>query len=383
MMSGNSSSNAPFLMNCWYVAAWDHELIDGTLLGRQLLEKPVLLYRGESGRVVALDNRCCHRGAKLSNGRREGDCVRCMYHGLKFDPSGKCIQIPGQDQVPERMGVRAYPVEERQHLIWIWMGDPSRADPSLIIDIPYLDHPGWRGLPGYLHYDADYRLIVDNLSDFAHLAFVHTHTLGGSEEYAYTTRPVAVERLDDGFRVERWSMNSAPPPFHRKVVRGDAPVDRRNIGRMHVPGIFFLETLFAPAGSGAEQGQLDGARQYRNCQFFTPETRRRTHFFWNYLHDSDLADPNVALSLRNSMLEGFMEDKFIIEGQQEMLDADPDFKMTGIVADAPLAHFRRVLQRRIDAEQAELDAAAARSIPLRQPAAAAAAATPQAIGAGP
>jgi vanillate O-demethylase monooxygenase subunit len=360
------TSSAPFLMNCWYVAAWDHELIDGVLLERQLLERPVLLYRGgDSGRVVALDNRCCHRGAKLSNGRREGDCVRCMYHGLKFDPTGKCIQIPGQDNVPDTMGVRAYPVVERQHLIWIWMGDAARADAASVVDIPYLDDPGWRGLPGYLHYRADYRLIVDNLSDFAHLAFVHTHTLGGSEEYAYKTRPVAVERLDDGFRVERWSMNAPPPPFHRKVVRGDAPVDRRNIGRMFVPGIFFLETLFAPAGSGAEKGRLEGARQYRNCQFFTPETRRTTHFFWNYLHDTDLHDANVALSLRNSMLEGFMEDKFIIEGQQEMLDADPDFKMTGIVADAPLAHFRRVLQRRIDAERAERDELARQTVPAK------------------
>ena len=119
-----------FLMNCWYVAAWDHELIDGKLLARTLLEKPVLLYKGESGRVVALDNRCCHRGAKLSNGRMEGDDVRCMYHGLKFDPSGKCIQIPGQDNIPPKLGVRSYPVVERQHLIWIWMGEAAQADPS-------------------------------------------------------------------------------------------------------------------------------------------------------------------------------------------------------------------------------------------------------------
>jgi phenylpropionate dioxygenase-like ring-hydroxylating dioxygenase large terminal subunit len=80
-----------FLRNCWYVAAWDYELIDGKLLARVLLDNPTVLYRGESGRIVALDNRCAHRGAKLSNGRREGDCVRCMYHGLKFDATGKCV----------------------------------------------------------------------------------------------------------------------------------------------------------------------------------------------------------------------------------------------------------------------------------------------------
>src|SRR5215212_8779904 len=88
-----SAPAGTFLMNCWYMAAWDHELIDGKLLSRQILEEPVLLYKGDSGKVVALDNRCCHRGAKLSNGRLEGDDVRCMYHGLKFNAAGKCIQI--------------------------------------------------------------------------------------------------------------------------------------------------------------------------------------------------------------------------------------------------------------------------------------------------
>jgi phenylpropionate dioxygenase-like ring-hydroxylating dioxygenase large terminal subunit len=302
---------------------------------------------------VALDNRCAHRGAKLSNGRLEGDCVRCMYHGLKFDATGKCVQIPGQDNIPPKLGVRSYPVLERQHIVWIWMGEPARADPARILDIPYLEDAAWRGVPDYMHYKANYLLIVDNLSDFAHLAFVHTKTLGGSEEYAFTTKPVAVERLDDGFRVERWHMNAPPPPFHRKVVRNVDKVDRRNIGRMHVPGIFFLESLFAPAGSGADKGNVKEAKEYRNCQFFTPETRRSTHFFWDYLHDYELDNPNIALSLNKSMIDGFLEDKFIIEGQQEVLDADPDFRMNAIVADAPLAHFRRILGKRIEQERME------------------------------
>ena len=89
----------------------------------------------------------------------------------------------------------------------------------------------------------------------------------------------------------------------------------------------------------------------------TPSTRRSTHFFWDYLHDYDLHDATIAQSLNNSMVEGFLEDKFIIEGQQEVLDADPDFKMNAIVADAPLAHFRRTLSKMIDAERQEAQAA--------------------------
>ena len=341
-----------FLKNCWYVAAWSYELIDGKLLARTICDQPIVFYKSETGKVVALEDRCCHRGAKLSKGRREGECLRCMYHGLKFDADGMCIQIPGQDTIPPKLGVRSFPVLERDQLIWVWMGEKEKADPAKIVDFPYLRDTGWRGVPDYLHYNANYLFIVDNLSDFAHLAFVHTNTLGGSEEYAYKTKPAEIEKEDWGFRVRRGHMNAAPPPFHKKVVRNDEPVDRWNIGTMYIPGIFFLETGFSPAGMGVNGSVSNSAKQYRNCQFITPETERTTHFFWNYLHNYDLHDPNIARSLHDSMVEGFMEDKAIIEDQQTVVDADPDFKMLAIRADAPLAHFRWTLNKKIAEEQA-------------------------------
>jgi phenylpropionate dioxygenase-like ring-hydroxylating dioxygenase large terminal subunit len=328
----------------------------------------VLLYRGESGRVTAMNDRCAHRGALLSRGRLEGDAVRCMYHGIKYDASGKCVQIPGQDMIPPKLRVRTYPVEQRSHFIWVWMGDPARADPSLIIDLPYLHDPAWKGIPAYLHYDANYLLIVDNLSDFSHLAFVHTRTLGGSEEYAYASKPTSIERLERGFRVERWHLNSDPPPFHKKVIREkSAKVDRRNIATMLTPGIFTMDTLFAPAGTGAPQGNLEGARQYRNCQFMTPETERSTHFFWAYLNNYEGEDSTISRSLLDSLIEGFMEDKAIIERQQRTLEEDPSFQMLAILADGPLAHFRRVLGKLIDAEQAQAQAQAPAPAPATEP----------------
>ena len=65
-----ASPSEPFLVNCWYVAARDHELIDGRRLARTPLDRPVVPYRRESGKVVALDQRCGRRGARPSQGRR-------------------------------------------------------------------------------------------------------------------------------------------------------------------------------------------------------------------------------------------------------------------------------------------------------------------------
>ena len=99
-----------FIRNCWYVIAWDHEVPPETLFTRTVLGEAILLHRTGSGDIVALRDRCCHRLAPLSKGRKEGDCVRCGYHGLLFDASGRCIEIPGADTVPAKARVQTYPI---------------------------------------------------------------------------------------------------------------------------------------------------------------------------------------------------------------------------------------------------------------------------------
>ena len=90
-----------FIENAWYVAAWDRmRSAARTCCGRTLLDIPVVLYRREDGAPVALEDRCCHRHAPLSKGKLKGDNVECPYHGLLYDPSGRCIRVPGQTAIP-------------------------------------------------------------------------------------------------------------------------------------------------------------------------------------------------------------------------------------------------------------------------------------------
>ena len=90
-----------FPFNCWYVAALPEELALRPL-ARKVLGLDLAIYRTSSGRVAALEDRCAHRHAPLSMGSVVGEHLRCGYHGAEFATDGRCVCVPGQDQVPER-----------------------------------------------------------------------------------------------------------------------------------------------------------------------------------------------------------------------------------------------------------------------------------------
>jgi vanillate O-demethylase monooxygenase subunit len=342
------STGTTFLKNTWYVAAWSHEIAAQGMLARTITRTPLLFWRDGAGTVVALDDRCCHRAAPLSKGRREGDNVRCMYHGLLFDKTGKCIEIPSQDFIPPAAKVRAYPVVERFKWVWIWMGDADKADPSLIPDTHYLDDGGWRGTPGYLHYDANYLLVTDNLLDFSHLSYVHETTLGGSAKYA-GIRP-KVTRNGRSVRVERWLLDDEPAPFLRKLKTWPGNVDRWNIYDVVLPGVLLMDSGSAPAGTGAPQGNRVDAAQFFGCQAVTPETEKTSHYFFQQSHGFALDDPSVTENLRQSVLAGFQEDMDIIVAQQRILDLAPDAPMLAMRMDTALASFRSMVGKAIAEE---------------------------------
>jgi len=335
-----------FLKNCWYVAAWDHEVLADTLLARTILGESVLIYRKIDGMPVALDNRCAHRHAPLSMGRREGDTIRCMYHGLKYDAGGKCIEIPGQDAIPAKLCLRTYPVVVRERWLWIWMGDPTRADEALIPQTFSLKDDGWRYKPGYLHYDSDYLLICDNLLDFSHLSYVHENTLGGSPNIAQA-RP-EVQRIARGVRVTRDVRNTVPAPYHARLGSFTGQVNRRFTYDFMVPGVLMMKAHVKPVER--DDNDMTGALQFHSCQALTPETETSTHYFFMQAHNFRLDDVTITESIYQSLCRAFEEDRRIIQAQQDLIRASPPASMQPIAADLGLAQYRRVLQELVDAE---------------------------------
>ncbi len=338
-----------FLKNAWYVAAWDSEIVEDVLLARRLLDQPVVLYRGEDGKVAALEDRCCHRHAPLSHGQREGNCLRCGYHGLMFDGSGQCVEVPGQERISERLRVRSYPVVERDHLVWIFMGDAAMAEASQPHDSHWHDTSGWhaeRG--GYIRYQSNVQLIVDNLLDFSHLAFVHNKTIGTRKQGA--VKP-DVDVLDASVRVRFTTLASAPPPFARQLSQLPDTVDRFNYYSWTIPGNYFAQdSVIAPVGDGYESDS-DLTMKLHTFIALTPETEHTSHYFWSTAHNQfKSAVPDVTRQLTAQVAAAFEEDRVIIEAQQRSILESEGAPMIAIPADSTLMRVRRMLDAMLESE---------------------------------
>ncbi len=336
-----------FARDCWYVAAWSHEVGAG-LFSRTLLGEPVCMYRDTKGEVMALVDRCAHRGAPLSKGRLEGDAVRCMYHGVKFDRAGQCVDVPGQDRVPPKLCVRSYPVFERNNWIWIWLGDPAKADPQQVPDTWSLARADWPYKPGYCHYDAPHMLICDNLLDFSHIGYVHPTTLGGTENIA-ASRP-RVSRTAMGIRVERWLIDEVPAPFHTKVAQFPGKVDRWHFYDFIVPGVLVMHSGVQATGTGATEGNTRDALEFRSCQAVTPETEGTSHYFYAVPRNFSVDDESITQTIFQDIVDAFEEDRVMIEAQARNLELSKDWTFGPIGADAALSQFRWLMGKKMDAE---------------------------------
>ncbi|UBM09379.1 aromatic ring-hydroxylating dioxygenase subunit alpha [Cupriavidus metallidurans] len=328
-----------FPKNTWYVAAWADE-ISTAPVARTFLSQPVVLYRGHSGRVAALEDRCCHRALPLHHGDVVGDCLRCAYHGLEYNAEGQCVRIPGQDKIPVKAKVRRFPVVEKDDLIWIWMGDEELAKADDVPSYPWHGDKGWKYRKNTYLIQANHLLIYDNLLDLTHLGYVHKRTIGGDAETHFAAKTTTT-RTDKGVRVERWMLDSVPPPTYTAAYTfGTERVDRWQEIEFE-PGLVRIFTGAKDVGKGAPQGDRDNAYGFRGLNAMTPETEDTTHYFWSAAHNFRIDEPAVTDAIYDNIVITFNEDKEIIESQYLSMQRDPDRGMVDISFDVAPVQARR------------------------------------------
>lgn len=345
-----------YLRNCWYAAAYADEVGDAPL-ERQLLGHHVVLFRDEAGRAAILEDRCPHRFAPLSSGQVVGDTIQCPYHGLRFDRSGACTHNPhmkGGGPL-KAASVRSWPVLEKYGILWLWPGEPELARPEALPRVEFLERADeYSVVKGLLHVRGHYELVVDNLLDLSHAAYIHPQFAGGQysieELLAATTQKL--ERRERSIVNHRMRSGLAAPAASQALFGFDAdtPVHTDSTMTWHPPAMLDFSVgswvVDTPREEGAHIPQL---------HFITPETEFTSHYFFVNGRNRRRGDPEVDKALLDFFDLAFArQDEPMIEKVQRRMGTVSDINELHpvlLATDAAPVSARRLLAQLIAEEE--------------------------------
>lgn len=338
-----------YMTNTWYAAALSGELSTTPIL-RTLLGEPIALYRGASGNVIALHDRCPHRFAPLHKGQVFGDDLRCPYHGLRFNAHGACVDNPiGEGKIPKAACARSYPLAERDGIVWMWWGDQP-ADESRLRRWPeFTDAERYASVEGYIRVKGEYQLIADNLLDLSHAEFLHPYlaTEGFNRRTQYS-----MEQQGELVVARNWRPNEPISGLFAFAYGDNAPshVDHLSIVKWQAPSTLRLEIGVTRPGQAPEEGP----RSYQ-AHLITPETAHTCHYFWKWARDFKLEDHEFSTKLQASLQSAFEnEDGPMIEAQSVHMQGQRQEALNPVLlpTDSASLRARRVLQQLIDKQVA-------------------------------
>ena len=331
-----------FLRNAWYVAARASEVSDN-LLSVRMLDDEIVLYRTPAGDPVALADACPHRKLPLSMGRIVGDRIECGYHGLVFDRSGHCARVPGGSKPPPGARVRSYPVISRYGFLWVWMGDPDKANENRLVTVEHWDSPAWgRNMGGAMTVDCNYLFITDNLLDPSHVDWVHRSSFGN---HSCAEEPVASKVSAEGVVAERWLYDVEIPPFYLPLIGFKGRCDRLQRYEVRFPSNAIIRAVFAPSGTGGENRPLhEQALIMDSYNFMTPIDPNRTRYFWFQMRNVLPGDENLSETMDRGIETAFAEDRAVLAAVQRGFLNHPSQHIHLATDRAPLQFRRRIAQ---------------------------------------
>ena len=343
------AGSQPYPRNQWYVAAWSVEVGDA-IVGRTILDTPIVLFRNADGHVAALDDRCPHRRFPLSKGWLKDGNIVCAYHGFTFSGSGACVHVPSQARPFESQLTTAYPVRERSNLVFVWLGDPEAADEALLPDLSPLhaDDPEWElVVGGKAHLHARYMLLHDNILDLTHLSYLHRNSVGSP---GISRARVKSTDLPNGLYVDREVLSDSMDGSPLGAALGiEGPVDRIMpqvflAPCMHVTGPEFRSAITDGINPGHSYGT------FRVIHAIVPETPTTTHYFWGITRNFRLGDASMTEALCQNVKAALAEDIEASEAIERMLALPGGPDEINCAADAAGAKGRRIIQSMIDEE---------------------------------
>jgi vanillate O-demethylase monooxygenase subunit len=362
----------------WYVAAYGREISrrddGGELFSRTVCGESILFWRTEAGAVTAMSDRCVHRRFPLSEkpSHLVGDTVVCGYHGFTYGADGVCVAVPGQTRVPRTARLKSYPVVEQDSFVWVFIGDPAKADATRIPRAPWLAQDGWTTVSGMEPLAARASLLVDNLMDLSHETYLHGGHIG-TPEVAETPITTEVDEEAGIVYVSRHMADAACPPFYAQSTGITGRITRWQDIEFTPPCLYKLHSRIAPVGVlPHEDGSDPDAFHVEVVYAITPETESTTHDFWAVARDFALDDEGVSDFLRESNRTVVLQDVDALDVLEEVLTGEPDgYQELSINIDTGGLAARKMIAR-LAAAATGTDAAAAAGTTAaapRQPAA--------------
>jgi phenylpropionate dioxygenase-like ring-hydroxylating dioxygenase large terminal subunit len=167
-----------YIKNQWYLACLLDELNVKPIVSKKICGESIVVFKNENGDIGVVEDRCCHRNVQLSLGYIKGNNIKCGYHGWEYDCSGTCVQIPSlskDDKIPTAIRIKSYKVVIKHKSVWIWIGEDSLADESMIPPMPELDK--YPIVYNYHSVNADLTLVAESLFDAYHINHVHRNSI--------------------------------------------------------------------------------------------------------------------------------------------------------------------------------------------------------------
>jgi vanillate O-demethylase monooxygenase subunit len=329
--------------NAWYVAAWADEVTTKPI-ARRICDLPVVLFRTLDGTPCALIDSCSHRGAPLSLGTVVEGGIRCNYHGVVFECSGRCIEVPNQATIPEKAKVQSFPLVEKNQILWIWTGEPDLADETLIVDYAFHGDPKWPSKQTMTPVASNFLLIADNLLDATHLAYVHGATVGGSNPNVHMKAESSLKPTENGLRFERLMRNAPPPPAYSACVPFEGDIDRWQEFDFVAPSTVLQYSGGIPTGTNRETAK-EPRFDMRIFHSATPATDNTCYYFYSVSNGHQVDDPQATETIFEQVGAAIVEDKLFIEAQQVRVDELGEDRLFDNTADAARIMARRAVRK--------------------------------------
>jgi renierapurpurin 18,18'-hydroxylase len=294
----------------WYPLALSEQVKKGGTLATSFAGDPIVLVRTESNKVFALEDRCAHRQMPLSCGVVEGERLKCCYHAWIYNEHGRCAvpYLPKGVAMPR--GVRAYPSREAYGMIFVFPGDPTRADEVAFPHLPAVTSPAYKTMRFGRQTDCHYSFMHENLMDMNH-QILHQRLLG-------SLKPSLLRHAKgDGWVEAQYHLSDMGGKKHRGVnwLGMGSDEDERRFDVMTIRTDYPYQTLKI-AGSSA-----DASPSLSLWVAYVPTDRqdRASRSFGILL----IRKPRVALLLtlvwpvlRHFVKSVFAEDRMAVEAEQ-------------------------------------------------------------------